>query len=102
MANVKSGIGVVGVVVVALANVATTWAQSDELRHRLCLHINATPVDEGSPPLATGFDAEVKITASDGAAEDWLGRSVAISGDTAIVGNFRSSSSLTSGSAYVY
>ena len=44
-----------------------------------------------------------KITASDGAANDQFGISVAISGDTAIVGAFRDDDNGTdSGSAYLF
>ena len=46
---------------------------------------------------------EQKLTASDGAAVDWFGFSVAISGDVAVVGAFRDDDNGTeSGSAYVF
>ena len=78
MRRVNSGIGLFCLVAVVLANVATTWAQSE-------------------------FATEVKITAKDGAADDEFGYSVAISGDTAIVGAYRDDDNGTdSGSAYVY
>ena len=103
MAKVNSGIGFVGVVVVAFANVATAWGQSDELPRRLRERISRTLVDEGFPSAAAAFDREVKITASDGAAGDQFGDSVAISGDTAIVGAIRDDDNGSeSGSAYVY
>jgi len=93
----------VGVVVVAFANVGTTWAQSDELPRRLRERINRTLVDEGYPSAGAAFDTEVKITASDGAGSDNFGWSVAISGDTAIVGaRFGDGNATDSGSAYVY
>ena len=46
--------------------------------------------------------AEVKITASDGAAGDYFGRSVAISGDYAVVGAYRDDDPSSSGSAYIF
>jgi len=47
--------------------------------------------------------AEVKITASDGAAGDWFGCSVAISGDHAVVGAHRDGDAgMDSGSAYIF
>ena len=93
MAKVKSGIGVVGVVVVALANVATTWAQSDDSPRRLRERIGRTLADEWHPSAASSFQ---KITASDGTDNDHFGHSVAISGDTAIV------ASVGGDSAYIY
>ncbi len=49
-----------------------------------------------------GFD-ESKLTAFDGAADDWFGRSVAISGDTVVVGAFLDDDKGSrSGSAYIY
>ena len=102
MASMKFGIGVVGVLVVAFANVATTWAQSDELPRRLRERISRTLVDEGFPSAAGAFDTEVKLTASDAAARGF-GFSVAISDDTAIVGEFvHENGEFVSGAAYVY
>ncbi|RZB32745.1 MAG: hypothetical protein AEth_00423 [Candidatus Argoarchaeum ethanivorans] len=47
--------------------------------------------------------AEVKINASDGAADDWFGMSVAISGDYAVVGAYgNDDAGSNSGSAYIY
>ena len=48
--------------------------------------------------------AEVKITASDGAADDWFGCSVAISGDYAVVGASGDDdvAGIDSGSAYIF
>lgn len=103
MANVRFGIGVVGVVVVVLANAPTTCAQSDELPRRLRERISRTRGDWGFPSAASAFDAEVKITPSDGAAFDFFGTSVAISGDTAIVGSREGDGNeLFSGAVYVY
>ena len=103
MAKVNSGIGFVGVVVVAFANVAATWAQSDELPRGLRERISRTLVDEGFPSAADAFSTEVKITASDGAFNDVFGISVAISGDTAIVGARRDDDNgFFTGSAHVY
>ena len=49
------------------------------------------------------FTAEQKLTASDGMEDDYLGRSVAISGDTALVGaNQDFNPGNYSGSAYIY
>ncbi|MBN2243444.1 MAG: FG-GAP repeat protein [Acidobacteria bacterium] len=46
---------------------------------------------------------ETKLTASDGAAGDYLGRSVAISGDTVVVGaDYDDDKGIDSGSAYVF
>ena len=47
--------------------------------------------------------AEVKLTASDGATDDWFGRSVAISGDYAVVGAYcDGGAGRDSGSAYIF
>ncbi len=47
--------------------------------------------------------AEVKLTASDGAADDYFGYSVSISGDYAIVGAYYDDDSgSNSGSAYIF
>jgi len=49
------------------------------------------------------FSAEQKITASDGAAGDYFGSSVAVSGDTALVGAYYDDDNGDrSGSAYLY
>ena len=46
---------------------------------------------------------EAKLLASDGAADDWFGYSVALSGDTAVIGAFRhDDNGPDSGSAYVF
>ena len=57
-------------------------------------NINATWVND------TARATEVKITASDGAADDWFGYSVAISGDYAVVG--AGGDDADSGSAYIF
>jgi FG-GAP repeat protein/fibronectin type III domain protein len=50
----------------------------------------------------TTYD-EIKLTASDGAADDWFGWSVATSGDTIVVGSvYDDDNARKSGSAYVY
>jgi len=52
---------------------------------------------------AAPFDLETKITADDGAEEDWFGISVAISGNTAIVGAYwDDDGGNNSGSAYLF
>ncbi len=52
---------------------------------------------------AAPFDTETKITAADAAADDWFGRSVAISGNTALVGARRDDDGGSdSGSAYLF
>jgi len=48
----------------------------------------------------TNWIQQAKLTAADGMARDWFGYSVALSGDTALVGAFFDDS--TSGSAYVF
>lgn len=49
------------------------------------------------------FWTETKLTASDGASDDWYGYSVAISGDRAIVGAYKDDDNIIdSGSAYIY
>ena len=49
------------------------------------------------------FDVETKLTASDAAEDDWFGYSVAISGNTAIVGaRYDDDGGSDSGSAYVF
>ena len=51
----------------------------------------------------TGWVEEAKLTASDGAADDEFGGSVAVAGDTAVVGApFHADNGSTSGSAYVF
>jgi hypothetical protein len=51
----------------------------------------------------TAWTEQAKITASDGAEDDWFGCSVAISGDYAIVGaNGDDDNGLYSGSAYIF
>ncbi len=65
----------------------------------------ARGVDSGSAYVfrGTNWVEQTKLTASDGATNDHLGRSVAISGDTVIVGSlFDDTSVVDSGSAYVY
>ena len=59
---------------------------------------------EADAPLTAQAALETKLTASDGAAGDWFGRSVAISGDTAIVGAFTDNidESIDAGSAYLF
>ena len=62
-------------------------------------------IDSGSAYLFdTTTGAEVaKLTASDGAADDWFGHSVAISGTTAIVGAHRDDDNgFDSGAAYLF
>jgi hypothetical protein len=51
------------------------------------------------PARGTAWLEKQKLLASDGAAGDWFGRSVSISGDFAIVGAYRGSDS---GSAYIF
>ena len=49
------------------------------------------------------WSAQAKLTAFDGAADDWFGCSVSVSGDTAVVGaRFGDGSVVSSGSAYVF
>jgi len=51
----------------------------------------------------SNWDEEATLLAPDGAAEDWFGRSVAISGDTAVIGAMRDDDNGTdSGSAYIF
>ncbi|MFC2041905.1 FG-GAP repeat protein, partial [Chloroflexota bacterium] len=51
----------------------------------------------------TSWTQQAKLTASDGAGDDWFGSSVAISGDTAVVGAFYDDDNgADSGSAYVF
>ena len=38
------------------------------------------------PATAASVTEDAKLTASDGAADDWFGYSVSVSGDTAVVG----------------
>jgi len=104
MRKSRTAIGFIGAVVVAFANVPTISAQSDELPRRLGERINRPLVNDGFPSVAAGgFDTEKKITASDGAIGDFFGVSVAISGDTAIVGAYYDDDNgSNSGSAYLY
>ena len=56
-----------------------------------------------TPTQAALFDVEAKITATDAAAGDWFGRSVSISGNTALVGAPRDDDGgWSSGSAYLF
>ena len=51
----------------------------------------------------TTWSQQAKLTASDGAADDWFGTSVAVDGDTAVVGAYwDDDNGSKSGSAYVY
>jgi hypothetical protein len=51
----------------------------------------------------TRWSQEAKLTASDGASGDWFGDSVAIGGDTVVVGSpYHDTSSTDTGSAYVF
>jgi hypothetical protein len=58
-------------------------------------------VRSGSPPVWT---QQARLTASDGAASDWFGTSVALSGDTAVVGAYQDDvgANADQGSAYVF
>ena len=104
MGRVNSRVSLVGVVIVALANAATAWAQSDEFPRRGRERITRSPVDDDFPSVASAaFDTEVKITPSDGAVWDLFGISVAIDGDTALVGaRFGDCNGKDTGSAYFY
>ena len=56
-----------------------------------------------SPACAGPFDIEIKVTAADAAAYDRLGRSVAISGNTAIAGAYLADNTdRDTGSAYLF
>jgi len=64
-------------------------------------------MDSGSAYIfkrdGTAWSQEAKLTASDGAASDWFGTSVSISGDYAIVGaSGDDDSGVGSGSAYIF
>ena len=83
MRTVKSRIGFVAVVGVALASVGTTWAQSDELPRPLRERISHTHADTSLTSAAGAFDTEVKLTPSD--PNQRSTSRVAISGDTAFV-----------------
>ncbi len=52
----------------------------------------------------TSWSQQAKLTASDGAANDWFGASVAISGDTVVIGasGDDNSANMNQGSAYVF
>jgi hypothetical protein len=55
------------------------------------------------PALAVSSVELHKLLASDGAADDWYGRSVCISGDTAVIGAcYEDDNGFNSGSAYVF
>jgi hypothetical protein len=60
------------------------------------LSLSLTAFASGQPPVT--YDQIAKLTASDGAANDQFGNSVAISGNTIVVGKFES----TVQSAFVY
>ncbi len=91
--------------VVALSGIvpaSSAWA--DDLPRGLRASIGRSlGRDVNNPTAAAAFDTEKKITASDAAAVDFFGTSVAISGDTVIVGaRFEDVPGSSSGSAYVY
>ena len=53
--------------------------------------------------LASGWTQHAKLTADDGAADDWFGRSVSIDGDTMVIGATQDDDKESnSGSAYVF
>jgi len=50
-----------------------------------------------------GWSQQAKLTASDGAANDWFGQTVSVSGDTAVVGaHFHDNGKIDAGAAYVF
>ena len=56
-----------------------------------------------APAKALTFNEEQKLLASDGAADDYFGRSVAVDGDTAVIGAYMDDDNGTNfGSAYVF
>ena len=64
-----------------------------------------TPGSLAQPPAPGSFTVEWKLTAPDGETDDFFGRSVAISGDTVLVGAFFDDVGLfnaNQGSAYVF
>lgn len=67
---------------------------------RTAVLLVATPTSAG---FAQGWDPGGKLTAANGQPEDYFGRSVAISGDTAVVGaHFDDDRGPNSGSAYIF
>ncbi len=70
---------------------------------------DANGLDSGSAYVftrsGTSWSQQAKLTAADGAAGDWFGYSVALSGDTALIGahfNDNNVNGVDSGSAYVF
>ncbi len=64
----------------------------------LAIVLGCTATTQAAP-----LDLETKITSDDASADDWFGRSVAISGNTAIVGADRDvDAGIFSGSAYLF
>jgi hypothetical protein len=88
-----------GISVALDGDTALVGAYSDDI---------APNVDQGSAYVSTrsgtSWSAPDKLTASDGAAEDFFGWSVALSGDTALVGAYGDDIGANSeqGSAYFY
>ena len=73
------------------------------LRAKLLFSISVLLVLGMSVPAAAQWPETFKLTASDGAGADWFSRSVAISGNTAIVGAWGNDDAGTnSGSAYLF
>ncbi len=85
------------------AGVATSW---DALPAGLRRAAQTTVDDQDAafPPAAASlFDTEVKLTASDGAADDYFAYTVSIDGDVAIVGApYDDDIATSSGSAYIF
>jgi FG-GAP repeat protein len=72
-------------------------------RRPLALAAIALPGFAALPAAAQTLNEDIKIVASDPAADDQFGRSVAISGTTAIVGVYQDDDAgLSSGSAYLF
>ena len=78
--------------------------ESPMLHHRpaIVVSILLLVLSLGSPATSQ-VPTEFKLTASDAAADDQFGTSVALSGDTALVGSYRDDDAgSSSGSVYVY
>jgi hypothetical protein len=84
-------------------------ASGRQLRSSLVLRRSTLTIrvdDRGAryPVTIDPFFQQAKVTASDGAANDFFGLSVAVSGDTAVVGSYRSdvAGMVDRGAAYVF
>ncbi len=77
--------------------------REDMIKKFLLMLLSAAVVTAAAGPALADYDELAKLTASDAAAVDWFGYSVAISGATALVGAYKDDDAgSSSGSAYLF